>query len=186
MIDSGCNSLLLPFPQDMSVLGPFRNDMCQWAVSYSAGTGAIQSPTLTIKHRLANRQPFNMRLALSLEVFPLQRLRFHITKDAALALMRDASDQIEETSMNRLKGFLDVLGNRPSMSRTHVLLGQQFLKDKMCIQCDPVFIVVRNDFDGQLQDTLLQVQRIISPAVEQFQGFHDLEDEDHEGDDEDQ
>ena len=37
------------------------------------------------------------------------------------------------------------------MERKRVLIGEQFRKDQMCIQNDPVFVIATRDFDGELQ-----------------------------------
>jgi hypothetical protein len=66
------------------------------------------------------------------------------------------------------------------------LLGQQFLKDKMCVQSDPVLMIAAKNFEGPLQRTLAQVRLLLDPVVEEFTEFHHLEDDDHDGDDDEE
>ena len=118
-----------------------------------------------------------MRLTLSDQEFPLIRLRFHITKTAAIYLRDNAQNTNLDaaTDIQKLNDFLTALGeNNDSINnRKHVLLGQQFLKDKMCIQNDPVFLITDKTFDGPLQQTLAEV-RLLDPAVQKFAEFHDF------------
>ena len=183
MFDNGCNSFVLPFPTDRAVLERFKaTELFTWHISHSSGTGAIRSPMLTIKHRL-NLSLGDMQLHLQNGTFPLYRLRFHVHKDAATFLLALEGTDLDETDRGRLEDFLGMLGDAESTPRRHVLLGQIFLKDKLCIQSDPVFVIAEKDFDGPIQAMLAHVQRLITPNVENFDEFHDLEDDDHGGDD---
>eukprot|EP00977_Amphora_coffeiformis_P009433 scaffold2180_cov168-Amphora_coffeaeformis.AAC.7 len=56
----------------------------------------------------------------------------------------------------------------------------------MCVQNDPVFLIATKTFDGPLQRTLAEVRLLLDPAAEEFTEFHDLEDEDHDGDNDDE
>ena len=86
--------------------------------------------------------------------------------------------------MQWLNNFLTFLGTtNDSMERKHVLIGQQFRKDKMGIQNDPVFVIARRNFDGELPRTLDEVCLVLNPAAEDFAEFHDLEDQDNNGGD---
>mmetsp|Transcript_32050 Transcript_32050/g.49016 ORF Transcript_32050/g.49016 Transcript_32050/m.49016 type:complete len:271 (-) Transcript_32050:325-1137(-) len=182
MIDNGCNSLLLPFPEPPSQLDQFRDVFFSWSVSHSRGT-----PTLTIKRTLTDIPIGQMKLTLSDQEFPFIRLRFHITKAAAIFLKNNShGTNLNDRDIQRLNDFLTALGPNDSKQRRHVLLGQQFLKDKMCVQNDPVFVIATKTFDGPLQRTLAEVRLLLDPAVEEFTEFHDLEDEDHDGDDDEE
>jgi hypothetical protein len=50
MIDNGCNTLLLPFPQDdrIKILSQFEMVKYAWEVVWSSSNGAIQCPVLKI------------------------------------------------------------------------------------------------------------------------------------------
>ena len=183
MIDNGCNSFLLPFPTERTALEQFKaTEQFTWHISYSMGTGAIRSPTLTIKHRL--KLPIgDMQLHLQNGTYPLHRLRFHVDKDAATFLLALEGTDLDEADRGRLEDFLGTLGDAEASPRRHVLLGQLFLKDKLCIQSDPVFVIAEKDFEGPIQATLARVQRLVAHSVENFDEFHDLEDDDHDGDD---
>lgn len=53
MIDSGCNTILLPFPQASvrkEALGSFMNDDFEWTIASSGSIGAIHSPVLKISN----------------------------------------------------------------------------------------------------------------------------------------
>ncbi|KAL3908831.1 MAG: hypothetical protein SGILL_008330 [Bacillariaceae sp.] len=186
MIDNGCNSLLLPFPAERSVLNKFMApEQFTWRVSHSTGIGAIRSPTLTIKHRL-NLPIGDMRLDLQNGSVPLKRLRFHVDKDAANFLLALEGTDLDSHDRTCLQSFLNSLGENEGVNRRHVLLGQLFLKDKLCIQSDPVFLIAEKNFDGEIQATLAQVQRMVAPMLESFEEFHDVEDDDHNGDDDEE
>ena len=184
MIDNGCNSFLLPFPAERSVLSQFMApEQYTWRVPHSTGTGTIRSPTLTIKHRL-NLPIGDMRLDLQNRSVPLNHLRFHVDKGAAKFLLALEGTDLDSHDRTHLQSFLNILGKNEGVHRRHVLLGQLFLKDKLCIQSDPVFLIAEKNFDGgAIQATLAQVQRIVAPMLENFEEFHDLEDDDHDGDD---
>ena len=82
MIDSGCNSLLLPLPHDVSALNHFAGKSYAWTVSTLSGTGASNPLTLTIKSKLLPHVGEMKLSVMSLSV-PLPRLRFDVTKEAA-------------------------------------------------------------------------------------------------------
>jgi len=73
MIDNGCTQL-----------DQFRDVFFSWSVSRSRRTSPINSPTLTIKRTLNDIPIGQMKLTVSDQEFPLIRLRFHITKAAAI------------------------------------------------------------------------------------------------------
>ena len=180
MIDSGCNSLLLPFPQDISSLKPFSGKRYAWTVSTSSGIGAISSPTLTIKSKFLP-DVGELKLSLMSHSVPLPRLRFHVTKEAARLLLE--MEKIDDGEKTILRTFLDALGESESKLRTHVLLGQLFLSNYLSVQSNPVFMICEKSYNGPLQEDLLTVWEIVKPLIDTFENFHDLEDEDHDGDD---
>jgi hypothetical protein len=180
MIDSGCNSLLIPFPEDISILDPFAGTRYAWTVSTSSGTGATSSPTLTIKSKLLPSIG-EMKLSLMSSYVPLPRLRFHVTKQAAQLLLR--KEKIDDNDKNVLRAFLDAVGDGESKVRTHVLLGQLILASHVSVQSNPVFMICDKSYDGPLQEDLNAVWEIVKPLVDTFDNFHDLVDEDHDGDD---
>ena len=129
MVDSGCNSFLLPFPQveasdgsflvDAEALAPFLGNEYVWTISSSAGTGAVGSKTLRIENRNDSRPVGEMRLAFSRGV-PLDYLRFHLGSSAA-DLLKD-HPKLMENHQQSLRDFLTGLGDRVSKERQHVLL----------------------------------------------------------------
>ncbi|CAB9516222.1 expressed unknown protein [Seminavis robusta] len=74
LFDSGCSSLLLPFPLQDGLPQPWLEEFNKWAVSSSRGTGAIHSPVLKIKPRIGP----NFTCVLAGKVQPnLKKLRIH-------------------------------------------------------------------------------------------------------------
>jgi hypothetical protein len=113
MIDNGCNSLLLPFPEPASQLDQFRDVFFSWSISHSRGTGPASSPTLTIKHTLNDIPVGQMKLTLSDQEFPLIRLRFHITKAAANYLKGNSQGtNLDDKDIGKLDDFLLALGKK--------------------------------------------------------------------------
>ena len=49
MMDSGCSSILLPFPPDPTVLEAFSGEQYRWQISFSRSTGAVGSLVLKIQ-----------------------------------------------------------------------------------------------------------------------------------------
>lgn len=180
MVDSGCNSLLLPFPEDVTVLDPFEGTRYDWTVSLSRGTGAVRSPTLTIKSKLLPSIG-DMKLSLMSSSVPLLRLRFHMTKQASQLLL--GKEKIDDNGKAILRDFIVAVGDGESKVRTHVLLGQLFLASYVSVQSNPVFMICEKSYNGPLQEDLNAVWDIVKPMVDAFENFHDLEDEDHDGDD---
>ena len=81
LFDSGCSSLLLPFPGSAG----FPEELLlrsryEWTVSWSRGPGAVCSPVLKIKSRL--NRGFTCTLAGKQQP-PLLLLRFHLGSSAA-------------------------------------------------------------------------------------------------------
>ncbi|KAL7557226.1 hypothetical protein ACA910_001893 [Epithemia clementina (nom. ined.)] len=191
MVASGCNSFLLPFPQveasdgsfvvDAEALAPFLGNEYVWTVSSSGGTGAVGSRTLRIEYRSDIRSVGEMRLAFSKGV-PLDYLRFHLGSSAA-NLLKDHPKLIENHQQS-LRDFLTGLGDGVSKERQHVLLGQYYLDRVCCIQNGSImFMVDRNVTDIDVAQVTNQCDEFARPLVISFDGFDDLEDEDHDGDD---
>lgn len=193
MVDSGCNSLLLPFPQrdieggdsrpDLEALAPFLGDEFKWTISSSGGTGAIGSKVLKVQQRLDNSSSIGvMQLAFARPV-NLTYLRFHLGSSAADALKDHP--KLLPAHKESLQDFLVQLGGRESKERSHVLLGQYYLDQVSCVQSGPVmFMLDKTSSDPIIISRVAQqCDLFATPLVESFDGFDDLEDEDHDGDD---
>ena len=74
---------------------------------------------------------------------------------------------------------------RISKERKHALLGQYYLDQVYCIQNGPVMFMLDRNIRELINIPLTTVQcdEFATPLVESFDGFDDLEDEDHDGDD---
>ena len=194
MVDSGCNSLLLPFPQaeqddgtfeiDMGPLEPFLGNEFKWSISGSSGTGAVGSKTLRIENRNDSVPVGWMQLAFSRQV-QLDYLRFHLGSGAAKALKNHG--KLLRDDKRALRDFLTALGGRISKERKHALLGQYYLDQVCCIQSGSVMFMVDRNISNPINITQVanQCDEFANRLVRDFDGFDDLEDEDHDGDDED-
>ncbi|CAB9528072.1 expressed unknown protein [Seminavis robusta] len=192
MVDSGCNSFLLPFPQrekddgtfeiDMGALEPFLGHQFRWSISGSSGTGAVGSKTLRIENRNNSVSVGSMQLACSSPV-PLDYLRFHLGSEAANALKNHA--KVLPDHRQALQDFLTALNGQVSKERKHVLLGQYYLDQVCCIQRGSVMFMVDRDIRDPINIAQVanQCDEFAYPLVGNFDGFDDLEDEDHDGDD---
>jgi hypothetical protein len=182
MIDSGCNSFLLPFPENPNDLTSLEGDQYRWSISSSGGTGAIRSPTLRIE-RVGDRPVGQMRLAFSTVPVDLPSLRFHLGSESAASLLQHP--KLIDIHKNSLQAFLDSLGTSVSSERQHVLLGQFHLDQVCCIQNGPVMIMLpkNHNLPVKIGDLCDSCAAFADPFVVAYDGFHDLEDEDHDGDD---
>jgi hypothetical protein len=187
MMDSGCNSLLLPFPQakqddgtfeiDMGLLEPFLGNEFKWSISGSNGT-----KTLRIENRNDIVPIGWMQLAFSRHV-PLDYLRFHLGSGAANALKNHG--KLLPDDKRALRDFLTALGGRVANERTHAILGQCYLDQVCCIQRGSVMFMVDRNISNPINIAQVanQCDEFATPLVGDFDGFDDMEDEDHDGDD---
>ena len=192
MVDSGCNSFLLPFPQketenggfevDTAALKPFLGDEFKWSISSRGGTGTIRSMVLRIRPRMDTGTMGEMQLAFARPI-EMNYLRFHLGSSAADALKDH--QKLLPAHKEALREFLTQLDGRHSKERKHVLLGQHYLDQVCCIQNGPVMFMIQKDSTESID--IRQVSKLCdlfaSPLVESFEEFDDLEDEDHDGDD---
>lgn len=189
MVDSGCNSLLLPFPQaeqddctfeiDVGLLEPFLGNEFKWSISGSSSVGSI---TLRIENRNESVPVGWMQLAFSRQV-QLDYLRFHLGSGAANALKNHG--KLLPDHKRALRDFLTDLGGRVSKERKHALLGQYYLDQVCCIQRGSVMFMVDRNISNPINIDHIanQCDEFARPLVGNYDGFDDLEDEDHDGDD---
>jgi len=186
LFDSGCSSLLLPFPLQDGLPRPWLEEFYSWVVSSSRGTGANHSPVLKIKPRVGP----NFACVLAGKVQPnLNMLRIHLGSRAANRLMntQEYRSKLDEASINKLRDFLSEIGeHRASPERTYALLGQSYFSRVTYVQTGDVAIAFSKEYDGT--DNMLRViaryAAKLEPLVEAFEGFHDLEDDDGDEDEE--
>ena len=185
LLDSGCSTLLLPFPLTAGFPNVFCTSRYFWTVSSSRGPGAIHSPVLKIKLRLGGEFPLTLA---NKEQPPLAILRFHIGSQAANMLLNTHHYRamLDANSVTKLNDFRGALGDRTSPERTYALLGQSNFSRVMYCQLGDVAIALSRDFDGcqNILDIMAQYERKMAPLVAAFDRFHDLEDDDGDGNEE--
>lgn len=129
MIDTGCASLLLPFPADTDHFNEFADIRFEWVIAQSRGTGALRSPVLKIRSRI--RLSFPMILNGKELPIEIPTLRFHLGKGAAKFLVENKDYQkmlgVNASCKAKLENFLEDVGGMAAPERRHVLLGQSFI-----------------------------------------------------------
>lgn len=193
MIDSGCGSLLLPFP----LLGTTAVDalaryavagLYDWTVSQSRdSTGAVRAPVLKIKSPIGSQ--FDIRLGGNNMPFQIPFLRFHLGRQAAdLLRSHDAfRAMLDESCKCALAAFSAAsVGEAHVPERRHVLLGQSFLAAVFSAQLQDITLFVDKrrwqSVAPGLPLVFAKKTREAQTLVQSFEGFDDLEDEDHDGD----
>lgn len=187
LFDSGCSTLLLPYPLTTGFPTKFLNTARhQWIVSSSRGTGAVHSPVLKIIIRIGRR--FTCTLAEKRQP-GLTMLRFQLGSQAANQLLNTPNlrETLDENCVTKLNDFITQLGGHTAPERTYALLGQSYFSEVMYCQMDDVALAFSKDFDGNdnIVDIMGRYQQKLGPLVNAFQGFHDLEDDDGDEDEED-
>jgi hypothetical protein len=186
LFDSGCSTLLLPYPLATGFPTSFLNTArYKWIVSPSWGTGAVHSPILKILIRIGRR--FTCTLADKQQP-GLTMLRFQLGSQAANQLLNTPNlrETLDENCVTKLNDFVTQLGGRSAPERTYALLGQSYFSQVMYCQMDDVAIALSKDFDGNdnIIDIMGRYHQKLEPLVNAFQGFHDLEDDDGDEDEE--
>jgi hypothetical protein len=87
MIDSGCNSFLLPFPENPNDLTALEGEEYTWSIFSSSGTAAISSLTLRIE-RLDDQPVGLMQLAFATVPVDMPFVRFHLGSASATSLVQ--------------------------------------------------------------------------------------------------
>ena len=185
LIDCGCSSILLPFPGDGSVLKEKYLDKLSfyWEIAKSKGTGAVHSPVLKIKALMINAG-FPCTL-VGKEQPRLQYLRFHLGIQAAKTILNDddLKDMMSNSDINVLENFASqvaILSPGSAPERKHALLGQLYLEHVVYCQAGPIGLMLKSPFEGNLRHYFGVYRTFVKPKVERFEGFHDLEDDDHD------
>jgi hypothetical protein len=183
MIDSGCNSLLLPFDHQ-AISNLFNGPSYEWKIRSSRGIGGINSRTLKIT-RDGGAQPVGtMTLAGNENRMSLPFLRFHLGSDSVRALLENNRHKLNETDTQKLRDFLTAMGDTEAPERRHALLGQLYLKCVVSLQIDGLILMGDKSRFPTPAD-VNAVERILMPLRNDFPEFDDLEDDDHDGDEED-
>jgi len=115
-------------------------------------------------------------------------LRFHLGKESA-RFLRDHEpyyEQLGDSCKEALALFLKNLGEVAAPERRHVLLGQSFIGQVFSAQLGDITIFLDeakwNLLAPKLPDLFASCTRDAETLVESYEGFDDLEDEDHDGD----
>jgi hypothetical protein len=125
MVDSGCNSFLLPFKTQ--VLTMFQEPRFLWSIQIQTSTGAIKSPTLTIK-RNDGVSLGSLSLAGSASLLDLTWVRFHLGSEAVRALLGSNNGKLADGSVQALREFQASMGQNIFPERKHALLGQTYMQ----------------------------------------------------------
>jgi len=201
MIDSGCGSLLLPLQkgQVTEFLTRFPTDTFVWSINASRGTGSLHASTLHIKGK-AGGNTIPIRLMADLlpkaPTFYVGYLRFHLCYEDAQELLDLAPQSTPlrepyQKNLRELIGRVNALRDHDSACvterRTHALLGQSVIgQDNFAaIQHRGIFTLVDAatfSWDRYL-DQLADIEAVRSRI--DTREYNDLEDDDHDGDDED-
>jgi hypothetical protein len=171
MIDSGCNSFLLPFPENPDDLTALEGEEYTWSISSPSVTGAISSPTLRIE-RLDDQPVGQMQLAFATIPVDMFFVRFHLGSESATSLVQHR--KLVDVHKNSLQLFLDNLGTRISPERRHVLLGQMYLDQVCWIQNGPVMIMIPkiHNVPINMTDLCISCAAFAAPFVTTYSDDH--------------
>jgi hypothetical protein len=116
-------------------------------------------------------------------------LRFHLGSQAANKLLNtpELRQMLDGRCVEKLNDFLGQLGNRVALERTYALLGQSYLSHVMYCQMDDVGIALSTNFQEgpeNIVHIMARYKQKLMSLVDAFEGFHDLEDDDGDEDEE--
>jgi len=185
MLDSGCNSMLLPLQHDQISLvkNSFPVADFKWKIRSSLGV-ASQSLTLIISARDQSKK-FAIELCRDIRVDCVSHcdsIRFHLSN----AVMSELKNCTYLTGVDRQKLTNFVQSGFKSRERKHALLGQAVMKYYPSIQYQSLYVIFHSEKHRILDlYDITYIDTFIEEWAELPEGFDDLEDEDHDGDDED-
>ena len=190
MVDSGCSSALFPFPSpdagvDLAQL--FPPSLYNWGISQSHGTGASHCPVLKIQGKLQAR--FNIVLNGKTQPVGLSFMRFHLGSSSAATVRDRFPNHFQPADMDILNNFLKEHPKCVS-ERRHVLLGQSYCDSVFSAQVQDIIIFMDAthwiSYASSLPQLFIYCHEAAKPLIEAYGEFHDLEDDDHDGDDKDE
>ena len=192
MVDSGCSSCLFPFPLHVDapeMRRSFPPARFRWSVSSSVGTGAKHCPVLKIEGRL--RSNFAIVLNGKSQPVNLSYMRFHLGSNSAAFVCDNFADLLQQSDIDSLRAFTrDNSGDAAVPERRHVLLGQSYCDHVFSAQVQDIIIFMDAvswvDHASRLPDLLISCHDAARPLIDEYPEFHDLEDDDHDGDDQDE
>ena len=156
MFDSGCASLLLPFPQTWTFEKFLQKyQKFPWSIGRSGGTGILNSCTLNIEK--GTFPEFLIKLDGGQEDLKINILRFHISLNEAEAIVKHAKEKISSKEFEAVGLYAFVIKKNQEMfpklkiglPRRDVLLGQTILSKYPFIQFDNMQALVdtTNNFE---------------------------------------
>jgi hypothetical protein len=108
-------------------------------------------------------------------------MRFHLGTTSAASLQN--SSKLSNGNKAKLATFLTRMGTTTSPERKHVLLGQHCLQTVVSIQRGNMFVMCDYDLPFLTIAEIDAVEALVEPMLHDFD---DLEDEDHDGDDDEE
>jgi len=205
MLDTGCNTTLLPIPDDeslMRILGAFPIDKYIWEISSGGGVAAVQSPVLQIKSMLPSERILvklgegNSKVH-GVYICELDSLRFHVSHADATRII-GLGEHVTKSivCIDRLSEFVATMEALVSIGmsskdiagrRKHALIGQGLISDLSLLQSRKVSILTDHPISSSDTDRIISIANE-SDSVMRRSFFHngkefdDLEDDDHDGD----
>lgn len=181
MIDTGCNTSLLPTPDVDELVEKFNRKEYAWTIKL-ANTVGDTSVNLVIT-KIVGKIKSCIKSDHFNYCFETDSIRFHLNKETIDVLINRAL--ITANEIKKLSNF----GLNHLKTRKHGLIGQNILSDKFCFQYKGVFCVLEIDSYNDLNDLGAEILKLKmnedAYITEHFdyEEFHDLEDEDHDEED---
>lgn len=180
MVISGCNSILLPFPEPdcrVNALQTFRGNSYFWSISKSGGTGPIHCPVLKIEGMMESVG--NMRFSLTGYQAALPFIRFHLGSEEAQWLINNPGG-LDRRDCLHLRSFLDRLHGVPVKGRKIALLGQSILRNICVFQVGKIMFMMTPESVNQTfnpHKIATECFKATTSLVLDYENFHDLHDD---------
>jgi len=190
MFDSGCSTLLLPYPLETSFPPELlNNSLYSWVVGTSRGTGAVHSLVLSVSSRIGRKFPVTLAGKAQGESRGVPKLRFQLGSGAVNQVLESPQllALLDQGCIDMLNGFLTRIGDRTIEERNYALLGQSYLANVSQFQTGNVTLAISPDFpeNENLWEIAGRYQIMLGSMVREFENWSDLEDHDTDVDDED-
>jgi hypothetical protein len=181
MIDSGCNTILLPFPdegQRSEILRQFHNASHRWEIAWPGGTGGIHCPVLKIFPSVAD--DIGVMKFGEYHESPMPFLRFHLGTDATTWLVNNPH-RLDRFNIAKLHSFLRDMGDNVAQGRTTAIIGQMLLR-RLCVVQVGIVMFMMEAADASINPLRLHNECIeaTNALVENYINFDDLFDDDNE------
>lgn len=173
MIDSGCSTLLLPYP-GRDILQSLAGNEYLWRVGKSSGVGPVYTVVLMIKH-YEHDSVGNIKLA-GLPVMPLPFYRIHLKPAEASEVL--AMNKLQGQSLTMTQEYAAANYPGANKPRHHVLLGQTVLDHYISVQHRNAFVMCTT---MPSNNDMMRVHQLVNNLAKP-PGFDMYEDDDHDGD----